>query len=238
MLFLRSLLYNIGATIVLIIVVMLLLCTFFLPFQFRYAIGSKWAKFCIWWLQVTCNIDIKIKGLEHIPNHTCVVASNHQSTLDTLFFQTFLPPQTWVLKKQLLYIPIFGWGLALLKPIVIDRGDKMGAIRKVIKQGLHRIKEGIWVIIYPEGTRQPYGKIAKYQSGAVAIAQQSGVTILPIYHNAGQVWEKGKFTKKPGTILITIGKEINPAGKKAKAVIQDIEQWAAHLQESYINSAK
>ena len=233
MLFLRSLVYIIGASIALI-VVLLELMLFFLPLSVRYKIACWWARFCVWWLKITCNIDINIIGLENIPSHPCVIASNHQSTLDVLFFQTFLPHQTWVIKKQLLYIPIFGWGLALLRPIIIDRKDKLNAIRKITSQGVKSINANIWVTIYPEGTRQPYGKLAKYQSGAVSIAKKSHTDILPIYHNAGQFWAKGQFIKKPGTINITIGKPINPDGRNSKEVMREIENWALHLQEKYL----
>ena len=233
MLFIRSLIYTIVVNIALIIIITIALLIFFLPIRIRYNIISLWAKFCIWWLKITCKLDFKIIGKENIPTKTCVVMSNHQSTWDTLVFQTFLPQQTWVIKKELLFLPIFGWGLALLRPISIDRGNKLNAIRTVIKQGVSRIKDGIWVIIYPEGTRQPYKKLANYQSGGVAIAKKSGVDILPIYHNAGKFWSKGQFIKKPGTIVITIGKSINPQDEKPKDIALKIENWAKELEKTY-----
>jgi 1-acyl-sn-glycerol-3-phosphate acyltransferase len=236
MLFLRSLIFNIGSNIMLIVIILSALLVFFLPFKIRYEIISKWAIFSVWWLKITCNVSFEIKGRENIPNEPCVVMSNHQSTWDTLVFQTFLPHQTWVLKKQLLLIPVFGWGLALLRPITIDREDKFSAIRKVTKQGIARIKDKIWVIIYPEGTRQPDGKLAKYQSGGIAIAQKSGAKILPIYHNAGKFWAKGKFIKKPGKIIITIGKAVDTSGLKSKEILNSVESWALNLQDEYAKS--
>ena len=224
--FLKSAIYIIGASISLTVIILLALLVYFLPFKQRYTMISQWARFCIWWLKITCGLGFEIIGKENIPTSPCVVMSNHQSTWDTLVFQTFLPPQTWVLKKELLFIPVFGWGLAMLKPIIINRGDKLKAIRKVIKQGSARIKAGIWVIIYPEGTRQPYKKLGNYQTGGVAIAQKSNALILPICHNAGKFWAKGKFIKTAGIITITIGKPINPQGLKPKDVSANLKQWA------------
>jgi len=140
MLFLRSLLYFLGSTIVLIILVGSALILFFLPLKFRYAILSKWSMFCLWWLRITLNIQLKVIGKQNIPKQACVIVSNHQSTWETLALQTIFPQQTWVLKQELQWIPVFGWGLSLLKPIIIDRGEKLKALKKVIKQGAERIK--------------------------------------------------------------------------------------------------
>ena len=225
MLFIRSSLFLLGSEIILIFVALLLLLSFYMPLKYRYKIGSLWGKFNIWWLGVTCNIQSKIIGAENIPDKACVIISNHQSTWETFAFQKIFPHQTWVLKKQLLWIPIFGWGLALLKPIIINRSEKLKAIKKIIKQGTQRIKSGIFVIIFPEGTRQPHGKIGNYQKGGVAIAKKAKVDLLPIYHNAGKFWSKGGFIKYPGVVTIVIAKPINAAEKSATALTQQIKDW-------------
>jgi len=225
MLFLRSLLYFLGSFVSVIIVVILGFLFFYLPFKYRYALISNWAKFCIWWLKITCRLSFEVLGKNNIPNEPCVIISNHQSTWETLAFQTIFNHQTWVLKKELLWIPIFGWGLALLEPIVIDRGEKLKALKKVIEQGADRLNREINVIIFPEGTRRKYGHIGKYQSGGIAIAKKAQKTVLPVCHNAGKFWPKGSFIKYPGVIKVTIGKPQNIQKKSVAESIDEIHQW-------------
>jgi len=233
MLFLRSLLYFLGSTLVLSFLVALALSLFFLPVKYRYGILSKWSIFCMWWLKITLNIKFNVIGKENIPNEPSVIVSNHQSTWETLGFQTIFPHQTWVLKQELQWIPIFGWGLSLLKPITIDRGEKLKAIKKVIKQGSARIKEGIYVVVFPEGTRQPYTQLGEYQNGGMAIAKKTGCSIIPVYHNAGKLWPKGSFIKQPGTITVVIGVAIKPTGKNASTLTKEVREWTLSMQQKY-----
>lgn len=233
MLFLRSLLYFLGSTFVLSFLVTLALILFFLPVKYRYAILSKWSLFCMWWLKITLNIKLRVIGQENIPNTPSVIVSNHQSTWETIAFQTVFPHQTWVLKQELQWIPIFGWGLALLKPIIINRGEKLKAIKKVIKQGSARIKEGIFVVVFPEGTRQPYKQLGEYQNGGVAIAKKTHCDIVPVYHNAGKIWPKGSFVKQPGIITLVIGKPIQPIGKNATELTKAVRDWTVEMQKKY-----
>ncbi len=233
MLFLRSLLYFLGSTLVLSFLVALALSLFFLPVKYRYGILSKWSLFCLWWLKITLNIRLNIIGKENIPNKASVIVSNHQSTWETLALQTIFPHQTWVLKQELQWIPVFGWGLVLLKPIIINRGEKLKAIKKVIKQGAARIKEGIFVVVFPEGTRQPHTQLGEYQNGGMAIAKKTGCDIVPVFHNAGKLWPKGSFIKKPGTITVVIGATISPAGKNASTLTKEVREWTLSMQEKY-----
>ncbi|MBE8190001.1 MAG: 1-acyl-sn-glycerol-3-phosphate acyltransferase [Candidatus Thioglobus sp.] len=225
MLYLRSLLFLLGSEIVLIFVVSFAILVFFLPLRFRYKVLSNWAKFNIWWLKITCKIELKVLGRENIPQQSCVIISNHQSTWETFALQKIFPHQTWVLKKELLWIPIFGWGLWLLKPIIIDRGEKLKALKKVISQGVERLKNGIFVIIFPEGTRQPYGKLGNYQKGGIAIAKKAKTPLLPVFHNSGKLWAKGSFIKFPGLITVIIGKPISAEEKSAAELVKEIRNW-------------
>ncbi|WP_190600815.1 lysophospholipid acyltransferase family protein [Candidatus Vesicomyidisocius sp. SY067_SCS001] len=233
MLLLRSLLYFLGSFITLIILVTVALSLFFLPFKFRYTILSKWSMFCLWWLEYTLNIKLQVIGKENIPFKPCVIVSNHQSTWETLGFQQIFPPQTWVLKKILLCIPFFGWGLMLLKPIVINRGKKLKALKKIIKQGENRLKNGIFVVIFPEGTRQPYKKLGKYQNGAIALAKKASCDIMPVYHNAGTIWPKGSFIKHAGTITVIIGKPMKVKEKSTKKLTQIIKNWTQKQSKKF-----
>ncbi|CAB9539002.1 Acyl-CoA:1-acyl-sn-glycerol-3-phosphate acyltransferase (EC [Bathymodiolus brooksi thiotrophic gill symbiont] len=225
MLLIRSLVFFLGMCIFSFIVFLFAMLTALFPSNIRYKIISQWAIFNIWWLRITCNITTKVIGKENIPISACVIISNHQSTWESFAFQTIFTQQSWVLKRELLWIPVFGWGLALLKPIIINRGDKLKALKKVIKQGVARIQENIFVVIFPEGTRQPYGQLGNYQRGGIAIAQKAGCDICPIYHNAGKLWPKGSFIKYPGTITVVIGKPIGITGKSATILTQEVKEW-------------
>ncbi len=222
--FIRSVIFFIGMVIVLPLVIAPLLICAFCPIKMRYTIASRFAVFNIWWLKITVGIYCEVIGGHHIPKTPCVILSNHQSTWETFMLQLVFPAQVWVIKKQLLYIPIFGWGIALLKPIVISRSRQLSALKKIIKQGKQRLKLGLWVVIFPEGTRQK--KVGHYQSGAAMIAKSAQVPILPIYHNAGDFWKKGQFMKQSGTIKFIIGLPLESAHKSAKELSFEVEKWA------------
>ena len=235
MLLLRSLLYFVGSIISLILITLCGLFLVFANYSTRHKFLSQWAIFCIWWLKITLNITTNIIGQENINKSPCVIISNHQSTWETLAFQSIFPAHTWVLKKELLWLPIFGWSLALLKPIIINRGDKLKAIKKVIKQGTDRLNKGISIVIFPEGTRQPYKQIGEYQNGGSAIAKKSGFKIVPVFHNAGHLWPKGGFVKKPGVITVVIGEPISDLNLSASEITEKIRNWTLE-QENLFNN--
>ena len=203
-----------------------------LPYSYRQRFLSNWAIFCIWWLKISLNITTDIKGSENVNSSPSVIISNHQSTWETLAFQTIFPAHTWVLKQELLWLPVFGWSLALLKPIVINRGDKLNAIKKVIKQGSERLSQGISVVVFPEGTRQTYKHLGDYQNGAAAIAKKSGHDIIPVYHNAGKFWPKGSFIKKPGVITVVIGKPISSSFLTSSELTKEVRNWTLEQEKT------
>jgi 1-acyl-sn-glycerol-3-phosphate acyltransferase len=233
MLFLRSLLYFVGSIITVITITLCGLFFVFSPYSTRQKFLSQWAIFCIWWLKITLNITTTIIGQENVNKSPCVIISNHQSTWETLAFQTIFPAHTWVLKKELLWLPVFGWSLALLKPIIINRGDKLNAIKKVISQGSDRLKKGISVVVFPEGTRQPYNQLGEYQNGGAAIAKKSGYDIIPVYHNAGKIWPKGGFIKKSGVITIVIGEAISSSSMTSSGITEEIRNWTLDQANKY-----
>jgi 1-acyl-sn-glycerol-3-phosphate acyltransferase len=234
MLFLRSLLYFIGSIISLIVITLCGLFLVILPYSYRQRFLSNWAIFCIWWLKISLNITTDVKGSENINSSPSVIISNHQSTWETLAFQTIFPAHTWVLKQELLWLPVFGWSLALLKPIVINRGDKLNAIKKVIKQGSERLSQGISVVVFPEGTRQTYKHLGDYQNGAAAIAKKSGHDIIPVYHNAGKFWPKGSFIKKPGVITVVIGKPISSSFLTSSELTKEVRNWTLEQEKKLL----
>ena len=233
MLLFRSLLYFVGSIISLILISFISLFLVFTSYHTHQKFISQWAIFCIWWLKITVNIKTKVIGQENILHSPCIIISNHQSTWETLAFQTIFPPHTWVLKRELLWLPVFGWSLALLNPIIINRGDKLNAIKKVIRQGSDRLKKGISIVIYPEGTRQPYKQLGAYQNGGSAIAKKTGHSIVPVYHNAGKLWAKGSFIKKPGEITVVIGKAISNSDLKPSEVTERIRHWTLEQENKF-----
>jgi len=233
MLLFRSLLYFVGSIISLILISFISLFLVFTSYHTRQKFISQWAIFCIWWLKITVNIKTKVIGQENILHSPCIIISNHQSTWETLAFQTIFPPHTWVLKRELLWLPVFGWSLALLNPIIINRGDKLNAIKKVIRQGSDRLKKDISIVIYPEGTRQPYKQLGAYQNGGSAIAKKTGHSIVPVYHNAGKLWAKGSFIKKPGEITVVIGKAISNSDLKPSEVTERIRHWTLEQENKF-----
>lgn len=203
-------------------------CSFvlrWLPYEKFYNILVGWSHKSIWLAKIICNIKYEVIGKENIPNHPVIIMSNHQSMWDTIIMQVIMPTQTWILKKELLSIPLFGWLLQSLKPIAIDR-KKSSSIKQLITQGTQKLKEGKCIIIYPEGTRVPLGETKPFsRSGAALAIAADNTAILPIAHNAGVCWPKGLWIKQPGIIKIVIGKEISTKGKNATEITTEVENW-------------
>jgi 1-acyl-sn-glycerol-3-phosphate acyltransferase len=222
---LRSLIFFLLQLVLTPIFSTLALFTFPFPPVTRYRLISSYAKTMIWLLKLVCGIRHQVVGAENIPKEPCVVLCKHQSAWETLALQCILPPQVWVLKRELLWLPFFGWGLAMTSPIAIDRGDGKGAMKQLLKQGKDRLKRGFFVVIFPEGTRIPYGKRGKYKIGGALLAVSAGVPVLPMAHDAGRLWGRKSFIKHPGLITMSIGAPIETQGLKAEQVNARAESW-------------
>ncbi len=183
------------------------------PFGHRvyYRVAVNWARVNLWMLRKLCRLDFVIEGLEHVPERPCVLYWKHESVWETMAGALALPPQTWVVKRELMWLPFFGWGLALLKPIAINRAAGRTAVRQVISQGQERLKEGLCVVIYPEGTRVLPGQERRFGVSGAALAKAAGCPILPVAHNAGDFWPRRSLLKRPGTIRVVIGPPIDTA---------------------------
>ena len=225
MLYLRSSLFFIFMVVTAILFALLAVLTWPFSFTTRYRVISQWAKLNIKWLQFTCNLSYSVEGLEHLPQETAIVFCKHASTWDSLALQAILPPQTWVLKRELLRIPFFGWGLALLKPVAIDRTSGRQALKQLVELGKRCLDEGRWLIIFPEGTRMAPGKTRKFGYGGALLAEKSGHPVVPIAHNAGTFWPRHSFLKRPGVIRVKIGPAINSRNVKAAQINEQAEQW-------------
>lgn len=225
MLVLRSLIFAIGMWGATFVAGMLSLFIWVFPYERRYAILNFWAKFNIWWAKTICRLDYRVEGMENVPSSPVIVLSKHQSAWETIFYQVLFPRQVWVLKKELQWLPFFGWALALMRPIIINRSKKHNSRTQIVDQGTQALQDGHWVVIFPEGTRVPVGEKGRYGIGGALLAQQSGFPILPVAHNAGHFWKRRGFLKHPGTIQVKIGPLINPKGKTAREINKLVEEW-------------
>ena len=221
----RSVLFNVVMWLSVMIYAPLMLPTALLPFPARYHLIRQWARFQVFLLKVLCGLDYRVEGREHLPAGAAIIMSKHQSAWETIVFQEIFPAQTWVLKRELMWIPLFGWALALLRPIAIDRGAGRKAIEQVIAQGRERLQSGIWVVVFPEGTRVAPGARRRYGIGGAVLAAATGYPVVPVAHNAGSFWPRRGFLKRPGTIRVVIGPAIDPRGRKAEEIIRQTEEW-------------
>ena len=225
MLILRSLLFYIGQIISTVLIAPIGVIAFPLDFKKRYYLITRWAVFNLWWLKLCCNVRYEIVGIDNIPEKPCIVMCKHQSAFETLALQRIFIPQIWVLKKELLQIPIYGWGLASMQPIAINRDSTIKSFKQIADQGYERLKKGYWVVIFPEGTRVAPNKKKKYLPGGGMLAEKSGAQVVPIAHNAGRLWPRNSMIKKPGLITIKIGPVIKSENKSAKEITNEVENW-------------
>lgn len=196
-----------------------------LPFLWRYRFITQWTRFNLWWLSVACGVRYAVEGRENIPSGPAVVLCKHESAFETLALQFVFPPQVWLLKRELLWIPFFGWGLALLEPIAIDRKAGRQALRRLMEVGTRRLREGRWVVIFPEGTRVVPGERGRYAPGGALLAHHAGFPVVPVAHNAGDHWPKRGFLKRPGVVRIAVGPVIDTRGLPAQEINRRAEAW-------------
>jgi 1-acyl-sn-glycerol-3-phosphate acyltransferase len=203
----------------------LAMLTFPFPFATRYAFITRWARFNLWWLRLSCGLRYQVYGEDNIPPGNAIVFCKHQSAWETLALQNIFPPQVWLLKRELLWVPFFGWGLAMLEPIAIDRRARRKAVEQLVRQGTERLANGRWVIIFPEGTRVAPGHTGRYGIGGAVLAASSGYPVVPVAHNAGEFWPRRGFVKRPGTITVVVGPPIDTLGKDAEAIREEARAW-------------
>lgn len=226
MLYLRSFLFIVGHLITGIIAgtIAVIIWPIF-PYRWRWRVVTSWNRFVMFWLRVCCGIRIHIIGKRHFDRYPCVVLSKHQSTWETMFLQYYFGPVCIILKKELLRIPFFGWGLASIRSIAIDRTNPMQALKDVKSKGLERIKHGINVLVFPEGTRVPLGTVGNYARSGADIAVSAAVPIIAVAHNAAECWPNKQFLKYPGTITVVLSEPIETEGKDRKALTEEVKSW-------------
>ncbi len=194
-------------------------------FNVRYRFLTMWAQMNLWCLEKLCGLRYEVEGRENIPQQNGIIFCKHQSAWETLALQQIFPPQTWLLKRELLWIPFFGWGLAMLGSIGIDRKSGTEALSKLVDQGRDRLRRGLWLVIFPEGTRIAPGVQAKFHKGGSILAVKSGYPVVPVAHNAGEYWARRSIVKQPGVIKVVIGQPIDTQGRKASEVNRLAEEW-------------
>ncbi len=223
---LRSILF--ALLIVIATVVWAIACFGFmlLPYRQRYYMITRWNVFITLAARYVCGIEYEVRGMDNLPDAPVILLSKHQSAWETIFYCWLMPrPLIFVFKKSLLYIPFFGWGLAMLRMIAIDRSKGRDAMAQVIATGKQRLDDGQWVIMFPEGTRTPVGSQGKYKAGGTILAVGTGVPVVPIAMNSGDCWPRNAFVKKPGKIIVSIGKPIPSAGRAPGELMVDVEKW-------------
>lgn len=195
------------------------------PKQYRHPMIISWARLNVYALKWICGVDFKLEGYENIPKEASIVLANHQSTWETLALAFLVPQQTWVIKRELLNIPFFGWGVRIVNPIAVDRSAGMSAVEQVVRKGTQRLAEGWWIVVFPEGTRVNPGEKKRYKTGGSRLAAASGVPVVPVAHNAGLRWPRHQFIKTPGLITVRFGDAMETKGKTAEEINAAAEVW-------------
>lgn len=196
-----------------------------LPYRWRYAIARAWAQTQLTAVKVLCGLDYVVEGREHIPPGNHISMWKHSSAWETIAQMVIFPPQAWVLKREILWIPIVGWGTWLMRPIAIDRKARSSAVNQVVQQGKERLASGMWILIFPEGTRVPIGQQRRYGISGGLLASQTGKLIVPVAHDAGRYWARRGLLKKRGTVRVVIGPPIHTAGRDAREITEDVRAW-------------
>jgi len=206
------------------IIASLLACVIgpFLELEKRLKLFSQWPKFANWLLNLSCGIKVEIIGKENLPTEPCVIVSNHQGQWEAYSMQYLFHPMCTLLKKELLYIPLWGWAMKMLNPIAINRSRPKEAVLQTLEEGSNRLQNGMYVLLFPEGTRVKAGRVGKYARSSFELAKRNGVMVLPLCHNSGDCWPAHKFIKKPGKIKLIIGKPF---------YVKDSRQSATYVRE-------
>jgi len=197
-----------------------------LPPPRRYAIVRAWAATELAVLRWVCGLDYRVEGREHLPASGGHISMwKHSSAWETLAQALIMPPQAWVLKREILWIPLIGWATWLMQPIAIDRRAGHAAVNQVVQQGRARLAAGLWVLVFPEGTRVPVGQTKKYGVSGALLAAAAGCKVVPVAHNAGRYWGRRGLLKKRGTIRVVIGPPIEAAGREPRAINEEVRAW-------------
>ena len=196
-----------------------------LSLEQRYVIPRTWGRLLTWLAGVVCGLTYTIEGRENLPDRPFISLWKHSSTWDTLAQMFVVPMASWLLKREVVWIPIVGWAVSTYKPIAINRSAGHSAVNQVIAQGRQRLAAGMGIVVYPEGTRMLPGETRKYGISGALLATQTGAPVVPIAHNSGYFWKRRAWMKYPGTIRVVIGPAIDPTGMDPRELSTRVQQW-------------
>ena len=222
---LRSALFLLGQTLSTFVIGPLMLAARNASFETRYSLAQRWVRFNLWLLAAVCGLRCEVRGLEHVPDRNGVILCKHQSAFETLMLQAVFPPVVFILKQELLRIPVWGWAMATQEPIAIDRGSKSQALKLILRGGMERLRAGRWVVLFPEGTRVAPGTRGRYGASGGMLAHRTGCPVVPVAHNAGEYWARNGFLKHPGVIQVRIGPALDSSTHDPAALNRLAEQW-------------
>ena len=225
MITIRSVLFFVLAIVNTIFFGIFVLPLCFIRYEWGYDTARGWGMVTLWLARWVCGIDYTVHGRQNIAAHPCISMAKHQSAWETVFILSTIPRAVWIIKRELQWLPIIGWVLFALKSIAIDRKSGKRAVDQIEEQGRDRLAQGLWISIFPEGTRVAPGKRGRYGIGGAWLAVKTGTPILPIAHNAGECWRRNAFLKYPGMVTVSIGPLIQTAGREVAEVIADVENW-------------
>ncbi len=225
MIWLRSFLFTAFLFLSILPYSLAVIVTGLVSWTYQYTVARHWATTNLWMLRKICGLTYTVEGLENIPQQNCVVYIKHQSVFETILPFTIFPFQSFVLKRELMWVPILGWALKFIQPIAIDRSSGGTAVKQVVRQGRGHLSEGRWIIIFPEGTRMAPGKTRKYGLSGALLATDTGRPVLPVAHNAGDFWRRRGLRKNAGTIRVVIGPSIDPANRTPAEVNKLAQDW-------------
>ena len=223
--FLRALIYYLLLVVIVVPYWVMIMCLGWLPRMPRWKLIAGWPRLAAWLAIHVLGIRYEVHGRENIPAEPVVILSKHSSAWETLAFSEIFPPHVYVMKRELMWIPFLGWGLAMFNPIFINRSDRKNAMRLLVEIGKERFSQGFNIMIFPEGTRIAVGKRGKYKFGGAHIAAQTGARVLPVAHNAGLLWPRNSFLKRPGKVTVVVGKPIDSAGLAPEELMRKVEDW-------------
>ncbi len=221
----RSLLYTTWLFLGTLVYAVVVLVLAWLPPKRLYAVANNWARVQLWMLKVLCGLSYVVEGRENIPQGAHISMWKHSSAWETIAQAAIFPPQAWVLKRELMWIPLVGWALRCLQPIAINRKAGASAVNQVVEQGKRRLSEGLWILIFPEGTRVAHGEKRKYGVSGALLASRAGVKIIPVAHTAGNYWPRRGWVKQRGCIRVAIGPPIEAAGRDPREVNEEVKGW-------------
>lgn len=229
--FLRSLLYLIVLVVTVIPYATMLTLFIVTPVRVRYRVAVQWPRFAVWSGRWICGMRYEVRGREVIErlgasDTKVILAPKHQSAWETCAIPLQVPREVcYVYKRELNWVPFFGWGLAQLRMIHINRSKRAEALEQVARQGAQRLAEGRWIVLFPEGTRTAVGARTRYKAGAARLAIQTGAVMVPIAVNSGECWPRQAFIKTPGRIILSFGEPISSEGKTAEQLTAEVETW-------------